>query len=127
MKQKGFTAIEADNMSIDKNCKNKACRDKNLAFAQAVADEAHKRGMKILMKNGSEFAEVDPNYMKKLASTFDGLITEQSNQYDETRAYKPFTDAGKPWYNFEYKEKGCRTTGGQTQTYFQTGNGWKTC
>jgi hypothetical protein len=129
MKQKGFTAIEADNMSIDKNCKNKACRDKNLAFAQAVADEAHKRGMKIMMKNGSEFAEVDPNYMKQLAQTFDGLITEQSNQYKETQAYKPFTDAGKPWYNFEYENKGqtCRTTGGQTQTYYQTNNGWEQC
>jgi hypothetical protein len=86
--------------------------------------------LKIFMKNGSSFGYVDKPYMVKLANAFDGLITEQSNTYtNDNSMYKPFVDIGKPWYNYEYrnKEKTCKTISGQTKTYFQTDNGWESC
>ena len=135
MKSRGINGIEVDNMSIDDGCNNKACRDKNFAYAQALVKTAKDMGMKIFMKNGSNFGDVDKSYMPKIASMFDGFITEQANQYSkkdgsgDNSMYKPYADSGKPWYNFEYrqKDKTCTTTAGQTQTYYQTNNGWERC
>ncbi len=130
MKSRGFNAIEVDNMSIDNNCSTKTCRDKNLEYALTIAKTAKDMNLKIFMKNGSSFGDVDKAYMVKLANAFDGLITEQSNTYtNDNSMYKSFVDIGKPWYNYEYrnKEKTCKTISGQTRTYFQTDNGWESC
>ena len=131
LKSRGINGIEVDNMSIDSgSCDNKQCRDKNFAYAQSLVKTAKDLGMTIFMKNGSNFGDVDKSYMPKIANMFDGFITEQANQYSgDNQLYKPYAESGKPWYNFEYrnKSKTCKTQDGQTQTYYQTNDGWQKC
>ncbi len=57
--------------------------------------------MAILQKNdGEQSSELEPY--------FDGVLTEQCNQYSECGDFKPYLEAGKPVINAEYKLKKSR-------------------
>lgn len=66
-----------------------------LAFNRTLANEAHRRGLAVALKNSGDQAAL-------LAAYYDLDVNEQCHQYDECDQLAPFTAAGKPVLNVEY-------------------------
>ena len=97
-KAKGFDAIEPDNMEIYTNKTGfPLTYEDQLRYALWLADEAHKRGLAIGVKNA-------PDQVKDLLPTFDFAVTEDAFYYDWAKDMKPFIDAGKPVFAAEYTD-----------------------
>jgi hypothetical protein len=101
-REKGFDAIEPDNIEAASNRSGfPITAAQQLTFNEWIAEAAHSLGMAILQKNdGEQAAELQPFY--------DGVLTEQCNQYSECGDFKPYLQAGKPVINAEYKLKTSR-------------------
>ncbi len=99
---KGFDAIEPDNIEAASNRSGfPITAAQQLTFNDWVAEDAHSLGMAILQKNdGEQAAQLEPY--------FDGVLTEQCNQYHECGDFEPYLKAGKPVINAEYKLKTSR-------------------
>jgi len=67
-----------------------------LAFNIWLAEEAHARGLFILLKN-------DLEQVGDLLPYFDGALNEQCFQYDECELLLPFIEAGLPVLGVEYE------------------------
>jgi hypothetical protein len=95
--QKGFDAVEADNVNgfVNPTGFNFTYQDQ-LTFNTWLAQQAHQRGMSIALKNDFEQAA-------DLVSSFDWELAEQCFQYKECANYQLFIQAGKPVYDVEYK------------------------
>lgn len=72
--------------------------DDQLAYNRFLAEGAHSRGLAVALKN-------DLGQVKALEPAFDFAVNEQCHQYRECDKLKPFTAAGKPVFNAEYKTK----------------------
>jgi hypothetical protein len=96
-KEKGFDAVEPDNMEGYANDSGfPLTAQEQLTYNEWVADEVHALGMAVLQKNdGEQTDELEPY--------FDGVVTEQCNQYEECADFDPYLAAGKPVLNAEYK------------------------
>ncbi len=105
-REKGFDAVEPDNIEAFSNKSGFAITGRQqLTYNEWVANEVHSLGMAVLQKNDGE-------QTTQLQSLFDGVLTEQCNQYRECADFKPYLDAGKPVLNAEYqlsKAKFCAT------------------
>jgi hypothetical protein len=101
-REKGFDAVEPDNIEAFSNRSGfPITAAQQLTYNEWVAEQAHALGMAILQKNdGEQAAQLEP--------FFDGVLTEQCNQYSECADYKPYLQAGKPVINAEYKLKTSR-------------------
>jgi hypothetical protein len=66
-----------------------------LAFNRNLANEAHRRGLSVLLKNGPQLAT-------GLVAYFDGELNEQCHEYEECDSFRSFVTAGKPVLNVEY-------------------------
>ncbi len=66
-----------------------------LVYVRILANEAHKRGLAVALKNNVELVPDVVDY-------FDLLINEECFQYDECEGYLPIISAGKPVFNAEY-------------------------
>ncbi len=101
-REKGFDAIEPDNIEAATNKSGFPITEaQQLTYNRWVAEEAHSLGMAILQKNdGEQAAQLEPY--------FDGVLTEQCNQYSECADFEPYLKAGKPVINAEYKLKTSR-------------------
>lgn len=96
VKKKGFHGVEMDNASVDSREGSKK-RALNLAYIRWVAAEAHALGLLVVMKNGPELA-------KDTVSFCDALITEQAIEFaGDAHMYAVYKQAGKPVWDFEYK------------------------
>ena len=99
-KSKGFDAVDPDNMD---GYTNKETAEFNLtkadqvAFAKMVAEEAHKQGLAVFLKNGGDM-------MNELVNDFDGTVAEEAYKYKESAIYQPMRDAGKPVFLIEYRK-----------------------
>lgn len=95
--QKGCDGVEADNVDV---YMHKSGFDidyqKQLAYNLFLADEAHKRGLLIGLKN-------DMQQIKDLATRFDFAVNEECFEYDECTLYEPFLSQNKAVLNAEYK------------------------
>jgi hypothetical protein len=101
-REKGFDAVEPDNMEAASNHSGfPITAAQQLTYNEWVADEVHSLGMAVLQKNDAEQAA-------QLEPFFDGVLTEQCNQFSECGDYKPYLQAGKPVVNAEYKLKTTR-------------------
>lgn len=69
-----------------------------LVYTRVLANEAHKRGLAVALKNSVELVPDVVEY-------FDLLINEECFQYNECEGYFPFIEAGKPVFNAEYTEE----------------------
>lgn len=69
-----------------------------LVYTRILANEAHKRGLAVALKNNVELVPDIVDY-------FDLLINEECFQYNECEGYLPIIDAGKPVFNAEYTEE----------------------
>ena len=97
-KAKGFDAVEPDNMEIHTNDTGfPLTYDDQLNYALWLADEAHKRGLAIGVKNA-------PDQVNDLLPHFDFAITEDAFYYGWAEKMKPFIDAGKPVFAAEYTD-----------------------
>jgi len=99
-KQKGFDAVEPDNMDSYQNSPgfNTTAADQ-LAYNQWLATTAHGLGLAIFQKN-------DLDQVEALEPSFDGILDEECNKYSECDTLAPYTAAGKPAWDAEYTEDG---------------------
>ena len=105
---KGFDALEPDNMEIYTNDTGfPLTYDNQLKYALWLADEAHKRGLAIGVKNA-------PDQVKDLVEHFDFAITEDAFYYHWAEDMLPFIETGKPVFAAEYTD-----LGGDFESYCQ--------
>ena len=81
--------------------------DNQLKYALWLADEAHKRGLAIGVKNA-------PDQVKDLVEHFDFAITEDAFYYHWAEDMLPFIETGKPVFAAEYTD-----LGGDFESYCQ--------
>lgn len=67
-------------------------------FNRFLAAEAHKRGLKVALKNTVDL-------LTQLEPDFDFAVNEQCNEFNECGGYSVFTNKGKPVFNAEYASK----------------------
>jgi len=66
-----------------------------LAFNRNLANEAHRRGLAVGLKN-------DLEQIAELVDYFDFELNEQCREYDECHLLQPFVRSGKAAFNIEY-------------------------
>jgi hypothetical protein len=95
--RKGFDAVEPDNLAGWENRTGfRIGRGAQLRFNRWVAQQVHRRGMAVALKN-------DGRQARKLVDEFDFAIVEQCFQYHECGYYKPFVRHGKAVFEAEYE------------------------
>ena len=94
--QRGCDGVEPDNVTGYDNDTGfgLSARDQ-LAFNRNLANEAHKRGLFIALKN-------DGDQAAQLVDYFDLELNEQCHEYDECDTLRVFSERGKPILNAEY-------------------------
>jgi len=97
-KSKGFNAVDPDNMDGYTNTDEFGLtKADQVAFDLMVAEEAHKAGLAIFLKNAG-------GMMDELGSHFDGTVAEEAFKYREAGIYQPMRDQGKPVFLIEYRK-----------------------
>lgn len=97
--QKGCDGVEPDNMDGYLNDPGfKLTARDQLAYNRFIANEAHRRGLSVGLKN-------DLDQIEDLVDYYDFSVNEQCFQYDECDLLVPFIEAGKPVLNAEYPEE----------------------
>jgi hypothetical protein len=95
-KQKGFDAVEPDNIDGYQNDTGFAISyQEQLRYNQFLATEAHARGLSIGLKNNLD-------QVRDLLPYYDWAINEECFQYNECNKLMPFVNAGKAVFNVEY-------------------------
>jgi hypothetical protein len=95
---KGCDGVEPDNVDAYNNSSGfPLTAADQLKFNKTMADEAHKRGLSIALKN-------DLDQVLELEPYFDFSVNEQCQEYDECEMLMPFIKAGKPVLNAEYQK-----------------------
>jgi hypothetical protein len=102
-KQKGFDAVEPDNMDSYQNDPGfSTTAADQLAYNKWLASAAHGLGLAIFQKN-------DLDQVEALEPYFDGILDEECNKYSECEMLAPYTAAAKPAWDAEYTEDGQTT------------------
>jgi hypothetical protein len=95
--QKGFDAVEPDNMDGYENSTGfSISASQQAAYDEWVAQDVHSLGMAVFQKN-------DPEQAATLQPSFDGALDEQCNEYSECSSFAPYVSAGKPVLDAEYQ------------------------
>ncbi len=98
--QKGFDAVEPDNIDSYQNSPGfSTSAADQLAYDEWLAATAHGLGLAILQKN-------DLDQVGALEPYFDGILDEECNKYSECNTLAPYTAAHKPAWDAEYTEDG---------------------
>lgn len=93
---KGCDGVDPDNVDgYSNNTGFTLSYDDQLAYNKALADEAHKLGLAISLKN-------DLDQIKDLVTYFDFAVNEECFEYSECDLLKPFVSAGKAVFGIEY-------------------------
>lgn len=71
--------------------------DDQLAYNKLLANEAHRRGLSVGLKN-------DNYQVDALVDHFDFMVNEECHHYDECAPLGVFTDNKKPIFNIEYTD-----------------------
>lgn len=96
--EKGFDAIEPDNMEIYTNrTRFPLTYQDQLTYAIWLASEAHSRGLAIGQKNA-------PDMTADLVNLYDFAITEDAHYYGWADELIPYIKAGKPVFAAEYTD-----------------------
>jgi hypothetical protein len=95
-KEKGFDAIEADNVDGFQNSTGfPITAADQLIYNKWLANTAHALGLSIAMKS-------DTNQIAELESYFDFSVDEECIEYSECNLLEPFIKAGKAVFEVEY-------------------------
>lgn len=93
---KRFDAIEPDNVDgFENHTGFRITAREQRVYNEWVAHEAHILGLAVFQKN-------DPSQARALERYFDGVLSEQCNQYNECSSFDAYLKAGKPVLNAEY-------------------------
>ncbi|MGW7101452.1 endo alpha-1,4 polygalactosaminidase [Streptomyces sp. NPDC054838] len=96
-KEKGFDAIEPDNMDGYANSSGfPLTAADQLAYNRLIAKLAHDRGLSVGLKN-------DLDQIPQLVGDFEFAVNEQCAEFDECERYRPFVAAGKAVFHVEYE------------------------
>ena len=96
-KEKGFDAVEPDNMDGYKNRTGFPLKAADqLRYNRLIARLAHDRGMAVGLKN-------DLDQIPQLVGDFDFAVNEQCAQYGECADLVPFVKADKAVFHVEYE------------------------
>jgi hypothetical protein len=94
--RKGFDGIELDNVDAYANRSGFPLTAKDqLRYNAWLANQAHRRGLSVALKNDLEQVE-------KLLPYFDYAVNEECFTYDECELLTPFVDDGKAVFGVEY-------------------------
>lgn len=95
---KGCDGVEPDNMDayLNNSGFDLSARDQ-LAFNKFIANEAHKRGLSVGLKNNME-------QIPELIDFFDFSVNEQCHEFHECNVLRGFIINGKPVLNAEYQQ-----------------------
>lgn len=94
----GCDGVELDNVDgFINDTGHSITQEDALVYSRILANEAHKRGLAVALKNNVELVNDVVDY-------FDLLINEECFQYNECEGYLPIIEAGKPVFNAEYTE-----------------------
>ncbi len=97
--EKGCDGVEPDNVAGYKNNTGfNLSADEQLSYNKFIANEAHKRGLSVGLKN-------DLEQIVKLEPYFDFSLNEQCHEENECKKLQPFIDANKPVLNVEYAQR----------------------
>jgi len=101
---KGFDAVEPDNLDSYENDPGfDTTAADQLAYNEWIATTVHGLGLAVFQKN-------DLDQVVALQPSFDGILDEECNEYSECSSLAPYTAAGKPVWDAEYKEDGESTS-----------------
>jgi hypothetical protein len=105
-KEKGCDGVEADNVDAYLNDSGFNLTSENqLEYNKFLADEAHKRGLAIGLKN--DLAQIG-----ELVKYFDFAVNEQCQIFEECDLLIPFIKVNKPVFHVEYNQKYIDNTNG---------------
>jgi len=94
----GCDGVELDNVDAIVNDSGfDVTLDEQRTYFQILANEVHRRGMSVALKNNVEI-------LSDVADYFDVLINEECFQHQECDGYLPVVQSGKPLFNAEYSE-----------------------
>jgi hypothetical protein len=94
--ERGCDGVEPDNVDGFTNGSGfPLTATDQLAFNRFLANEAHRRGLSVALKN-------DLDQIPELVAYFDFSVNEQCHEFDECDALAPFTAAGKAVFVAEY-------------------------
>jgi len=99
-KSKGCDGVDPDNVDAYEY-ENKGLNftyDDQLAYNMFLAQESHRRGLTVALKN-------DLKQVKELEPYFDLSIIESCHIYNNCSYYSQFTNSNKPILNIDYDEK----------------------
>jgi hypothetical protein len=95
-KSKGCDGVEPDNVDgYANNSGFNLSKQDQINFLTFLANESHKRGMTIALKNATDLVTT-------LVSSFDFAVVEECFKYNECEAYSPFILQNKAVLNAEY-------------------------
>jgi len=97
--EKGCDGVELDNMDgYVNNSGFNISADEQLAYNRFLANEAHKNGLSVALKN-------DVGQIVQLVDYYDFAVNEQCFEYDECELMLPFIENNKAVLNAEYKKE----------------------
>ncbi|KAI6177326.1 Alpha-galactosidase [Aphelenchoides bicaudatus] len=96
--QKGFQAIEPDNLDSYSRSKNLITKQNNLDFAKMLANYSHSLGLAFGQKNDASITTTERDYVG-----FDYGIVEECQKYKECPKYDALY--GDRWIEIEYTNK----------------------
>jgi len=96
--EKGCDGVDPDNVNgyVNENGFDLTSEDQ-LAFNRNLANEAHRRGLSVGLKN-------DLEQIEDLVDYFDFELNEQCREYDECELLQPFVESDKAAFNIEYAD-----------------------
>lgn len=95
--RKGFDGVDPDNVNGYENDTGfPLTATDQVRFDRALADEAHRQGLAVVLKNTGGLAA-------RLLPWFDGAVVESCFRYRECALYAPFVARGKAVYVIEYE------------------------
>lgn len=95
-KQKGCDGVDPDNVDgYTQDSGFTMTKQQQITYLQALAVEAHARGLAISLKNGLEM-------IPAVVNDFDFAINESCAKYNECQLYAPFVNAGKAVLAIDY-------------------------
>jgi hypothetical protein len=102
-KDKGFSAIEPDNLQNDENVTGgRVTVQQQIDFNGWVADQAHAQGLAVFQKNGPDKILLKDRTGKMMVEKFDGILNEECQQFSECTPLSEYTKRGKLALNTEY-------------------------
>lgn len=103
-KEKGFDALEPDNLQNDENAGGKITLQQQIDFNGWVADEAHAAGLAVFQKNGPDKVLLKDRTGKMMVEKFDAILNEECQAYNECSPLGEYSKRGKLVVDVEYKK-----------------------